>query len=101
VTAISGATQSQHGECVQLTPIAAPSMTTDLTLPSGGVVIHNEGPAPAALALKRFGETFDPLPAQAAPHSVGVLSLPSDAAQIPWQLQLASMSQLSICGLLP
>jgi len=75
-------------------------MTSTLNVPSDGVVIRNEGSAPAALALRRFGASFDPLPDSAASHSENVLSLPADAAQIPWQLQLVSATRLSVCGLL-
>lgn len=100
-TVATGATESQHGGCLQLMPQGAPSMTVALTLPSGGVVIRNEGTAPASLALKRFGESFVSLPNQAAPRSIGVLSLPPDEAPNLWQLQMASSSRLSVCGLIP
>jgi hypothetical protein len=97
VTSLSGATQSLHGDCVRLTPVVRGSMIADLTLPSGGVVIHDEGAAPATLALKRFGETFDSVSGQVTSHSVGVLSPSPDGAPNPWQLQIASSSMLIVC----
>jgi hypothetical protein len=97
VVAITGGAQSKRGGCVQLTPAATESMTANLTLPSGGVVVRAEGNA--ALALKRFGDSFVPLATQAAAHGAEVLSLPPDAASTPWQLQLVSQSQILICGL--
>jgi hypothetical protein len=98
ITSLIRATQSRRGGCLQLTPLIGGSMVADLALPSGGVVILNEGPAPAALALRRFGETFYPIPSQVTPRSAWVLSLPLDRAPVAWQLQLASTSRLSICG---
>jgi hypothetical protein len=100
ITSLNQGTRSQQAECVQLRPLAGGPMTSTLNVPSDGVVIRNEGSAPAALALRRFGATFDPLPDSAASHSENVLSLPADAAQIPWQLQLVSATRLSVCGLL-
>jgi hypothetical protein len=99
VSSLSGGTQTQHGGCMSLASLSGASMVADLTLPSSGVIVRNEGSTPVALALRRFGEDFDPLPGSAAPHSQGVLSLPSDAAPVAWQLQLASTSRLVVCRL--
>jgi hypothetical protein len=100
ISSLSGATQSQHGVCVQVTPLVGAAITATLILPRAGVLIRNGGSTPTALALRRFGENFDSLPSSIAPHSQGVLSLPSDAAPVAWQLQVASTSPVSICGLL-
>ena len=100
ISSLSGATQSRHAECIRLTPLAGGAMTSMLTLPTSGLLIRNEGPAPAALAAKRFGESFNPLPTPVAAHSEDVLSkLVDHAPQVPWQLQLTSSSRLSLCGL--
>jgi hypothetical protein len=101
ISSLIGGLESQSGGCISLAPSIGALMTAAFTLPAGGVVIHNQGSAPASLALRRFGEVFDQIPSQAGPHSVAVLSPPSDATQVPWQLQVASASRFSICGLLP
>jgi hypothetical protein len=80
-------------------PLANTPMTTDMTLPRSGVVIRNEGTSPATLALRRFGETFDPVSGQVAPQSLGMLSLPPDRAPSPWQLQISTTSTIFVCGL--
>jgi hypothetical protein len=99
VSALSGGTQSRRIGCVQLTPLPAASLVAKLTVPARGVIIHNDGAGPALLAMKRFGEAFDPLPASAPPHSDSRLLPPSDAAVAPWQLQVTSTSRLSICAI--
>jgi hypothetical protein len=96
-----GAHELQRQGCLRLTPLAGGSMTGVLTLPTGGVTVRDEGPGPASLALRRFGETFDPLPSAVGPRSASLLSIPADSAQVSWQLQVMSASPLSICGLLP
>lgn len=99
VTAATGATQSPQGSCIRLMPAGAPSLTAALTLPAGGVVIRNEGSAPASLALKRFGEGFAPLAGAVRPHTSVKLMLARDAAPEPWHLQVvSSSSELVICG---
>jgi hypothetical protein len=98
VSSLSGATRSQRGACMTLTPLAGAAVSATLALPSAGVLIRNEGSTSTVLALRRFGENFDPLPSSVAAHSQDVLSLPSDAAPVAWQLQLGSTSPLSICG---
>lgn len=99
VSLIAGAKQAQHGSCIQISPLLPHgSLTAELTLPSGGVVIRDEGSTPASLALKRFGDSFDPLSSAAVAHSEGLLSLPLDAAAVAWQLQATSASRLSVCG---
>lgn len=97
VTAITGGAQVRHSSCILLVP-TAPSMTAALMLPVGGVVIRNEGSAPASLALRRFGDRFVPISSQAMPHGAGVLSLSPDGTRNLWQLQVGSSSQLAVCG---
>jgi hypothetical protein len=98
LTSLSGAAPARHGACVQLTPLAHASTVADLTLPSGGVVIRDEGAASASLALRRFGDSFDAIAQPAAAHSAQLLTVPADAAGVPWQLQLASTSPISLCA---
>ena len=100
-TSLVGAEEMQRGGCLQLTPLAGLQMTGAFTLPTGGATIRDLGAGPASIAVKRFGETFDPLPSSVSPRSAAVLSIPPDSAQVAWQLQVASTSPLSICGLLP
>lgn len=100
LASLGHAAQSPHAECVRLTQLPGPPMTATLALPAAGLLIRDEGPAPTALALKRFGEGFTALPASVAAHSAEVLAVPADhAAHVPWQLQLASSSPLSLCSL--
>jgi hypothetical protein len=97
IVVISGGTASRHGGCIQLRPAATTAMTADLTLPSGGVVIDAKGGT--SLALRRFGESFVPLSTEDGAHSSKVLSLSTDAAPNPWQLQVASSARVVVCGM--
>ena len=90
--------QVQRRGCLELTPVAGMSMVAVLALPRGGVTIHDQGPGPAALALRRFGEAFDPQPNPVNAHSAASLSVSPDAAHLPWQLQVTSSSSLLVCG---
>lgn len=97
-----GGRQAQHHGCLALTPlVAGTSMIGVLTLPSGGVTIRDQGAGPVSLALKRFGDTFDPVPNTMTSHGAMELSISPDAAAVSWQLQVTSNSSLLICGLLP
>jgi hypothetical protein len=99
VTALASGSQGQHGACIDLTPAPDATMIAQLTLPSGGVEIRNRGAGPASAALKRFGDAFVQLGGSVAPHKRVALSIPSDADQLQWALQLTSSSPLSVCGL--
>ncbi|HUB35877.1 MAG TPA: hypothetical protein VL972_03570 [Solirubrobacteraceae bacterium] len=99
--AVVGGISEQHASCTLLTPSVHRSMVAELALPSGGITINNLGSAPASIALKRFGETFDPVSTPAAPHAVSKLVLPTDRASTGWQAQLVSSAQLATCGLRP
>jgi hypothetical protein len=99
VTSVTSGNQLQHGGCVDLTPLPGTTMTATLTLPRGGVAIHDLGAGLASAALRRFGETFVPLSTSVSPHGAVALSLPPDAAHLPWRLELASSSTLATCGL--
>jgi hypothetical protein len=96
-----GAQEVQSGGCLRLTPIPGAQMSGVFTLPTGGVVIRDQGSAPVSLAARRFGETFIALPSPLNARSSTVVSIPPDAAQVPWQLQIATTSSPSICGLQP
>lgn len=98
---LSGASESQVGGCLALTPLAGASMSGVFTLPSGGAAIENRGAAPLSLSVRRFGEAFAPLPAQVPAHAAVALSIPPDRASTPWQLQITSGWPVAICGLLP
>jgi hypothetical protein len=99
VSGLASGSQAQHGSCVVLTPRVG-AMSATLVLPSGGIALADEGRAPASLAYRRFGEAFDPSPSPVSGHSAVELSFMPDAAASPWQLQVSSMSQLVLCGLL-
>jgi hypothetical protein len=98
---LSGGKRTLRGKCVQLEPAGATPMTSEISLQRGGVLIHDSGSAPISLALRRFGDSFDALAEPVTAHSTVAVSLPADAAGKPWELQLTSSSQLSICGLRP
>lgn len=103
ISSLSNAAQSHSATataCVRLTPIVHKStMSITLILPAGGLLIRDKGTAVAALAVRRFGEVFSPLPTTVAPHGESVLSpLPDRAPQIPWKLRLTSTSTVSLCG---
>ncbi len=100
VAAIASGVQSQQGGCVLLTPLPGTAFTAAFTLPSGGVAIYNRGSGAGALALRRFGDGFQPISAAVAPHHAAELTFPKDASAQPWQAQLSSSSSLSVCGLL-
>jgi hypothetical protein len=93
-----GGTQSRHGGCAQLTPSTGAPMAAVVALPGSGVTIDNEGSQPAALALRSFGEAFDQIPGQAAPHGVTSLSPQPGDARVVWQLQVTATSRIAICG---
>jgi hypothetical protein len=99
VVALASGAQIQHGNCIGLTPLPGAAMTATLSLPSGGVTVADSGIGSATASLSRFGETFVPLSTSVPPHSRVALSIPPDAAQLPWTLQLTSSSPLSVCGL--
>ena len=101
VAAIVSGQQVQHGGCVALTPLSGTAMIAILTVPDGGVAIRNQGDSPASLAFRRFGEPFDGSAETVVPHGAGVLAPVPDGSPAPWQLQVTSMSRLSMCGLLP
>jgi hypothetical protein len=98
VSSLSGATELGRGTCTTIAPLAGATATANVELPPGAVVIRDEGSSPASVALRRFGESFDPLSTGAAPHSAALLSMPRDSASVPWQMQVVSSSQLSLCG---
>lgn len=99
VSSLSGAVRRQHGSCVALEPLAGASLIGTLELPSSGIAIRNEGSAPMAVAVRHFGDAFDPLPSPAATHNtVSRLSPSPGASHVAWQVQITSTSQVSLCG---
>ncbi|HEX3909338.1 MAG TPA: hypothetical protein VHW67_01385 [Solirubrobacteraceae bacterium] len=100
VVALAAGSQSRQAGCVLLTPLPGAAFTAALTLPSGGVAIYDRGATPGAVALRRFGEGFQPISAAVTAHHAAALTFPKDASAQPWQAQLSSASPLSVCGLL-
>jgi hypothetical protein len=96
-TIISGKQVRQAG-CIDLTPLPGTTIAGTLELPPGGVTIQDRGAGSGSAALRRFGESYIPLATQVPPRSTVALTIPSDAAQTPWELQLTSSSALSVCG---
>jgi len=101
IVSVAGGRAAQSAGCLELTAVARTPMVVALTLPSGGVTLRDQGSQPTSLALRRFGETFDPLAGVVSPRSAALLSLPQDAASVAWQLQVVSNSPVEVCGLLP
>jgi hypothetical protein len=104
VSSLVSGTAIQRGSCVGLSPQAGVALTGTLTLPTGSVAIANHGAGSASASLKRFGESFQPIPGEVAPHSQAALrlpslGLPSNSPTPPWELQVSSSSPLSVCGL--
>jgi hypothetical protein len=97
VSGLTSGTQVQQRGCVDLTPIPGSTMSGELHLPGGGVAVRNRGTTAAALALRRFGDSFVPV-GTVGPHVAATLALSRDAAPEPWHLQIASASALLVCG---
>jgi hypothetical protein len=99
VEAISSGTASTRGGCTVLTPLPGTAVTAVLALPRMGLQIGNRGIAPAALAVRRFGDAFVALGGAVPAHTAAALTPAPDAASaVPWQLQLSSSSSLTACG---
>jgi hypothetical protein len=92
---------TQNRSCLQLAPVAGESLTGAFTLPEGGVAVHVRAPGAASLAVRRFGETFNPLGGPVTSRSPARVATAADAAEVPWQLQITSSSAVSLCGLHP
>jgi hypothetical protein len=101
VSALVAGTQAQRGPCVDLTPSASATLTAVLTLPRGGVVIHDLGKGAVSLALARFGSAFLPIPGAVPAGGSAALTLPPDRDNTPWQLRVVAASPLSVCGSRP
>jgi hypothetical protein len=99
VTGLVSGQQIKHGDCIDLVPLSGATIVGTFILSGSGATIRDQGAGSVAAALKRFGESFIPLSTEVAPQGAAALSIVSDAAQLPWQLQLTSSSPLSICGL--
>jgi len=97
VIAASGANVTGHGPCLEIAP--SPASTVQVAVPAGGVAIFNHGRAPAALALRRFGDPYIPLAAPVAPGHASALHPAADASPVPWRLQLSGAGGVSVCGL--
>jgi hypothetical protein len=95
---LSQATQLRGANCVRLTPFPHRPMSVTLNLPLTGLAIHDEGGYAVALAGRRFGEGFNPLPRGVPARSTDLLSpLPDRAPRIPWQIRLGSRASVSLC----
>jgi hypothetical protein len=98
---LAGATESQYGACLRLTPTAFTPMVVTLVLPTGGAIIRDRGASAISLATRRFGETFHRLSGPVSPHGGALLSISADSAPVPWQLQITSSAAVETCGVLP
>jgi hypothetical protein len=99
LVSLSRATQLRRSGCVQLAPLADSSMNVTLKLPASGLIIHSEGVSGVGLAVRRFGESFNPLPRASVPSRSAVLlsALADRAPQVPWQVRLDSRSRVLLC----
>jgi hypothetical protein len=98
LTSVASVTQVQHGSCVDLRPLSGATITGTVLVPKSGLAIDDEGPAPASLALRRFGEIYLPLTSAVASHQIAKLVIPPDRASNVWYLQVASASSLALCA---
>lgn len=87
----------RRGGCLYLEPEGGTPMRAVLRLPPAGVALRDRGVSPASLALRRFGEAFDPV-TTLAPSSADELSIRTDVASTTWQLHTESASELQVCG---
>jgi hypothetical protein len=96
--AVSGMTLQSRGPCLRATTTTAPS-TLVVAAPAGSLMIINASSGIAALAVKRFSESLEPLPGVPA-GAASALSLRPDASPVPWQvqLQLAGTGTVSVCS---
>jgi hypothetical protein len=83
-----------HGSCLTLrSPGGQPRV---VELPAGGVVLRAGGVG-AELKLGRFSSSF-PVDLGTL-RGTGVLGIPQDLSDRPWQLQLSSSGPVTVCGL--
>jgi hypothetical protein len=97
ITSLVSGTQTRRGGCIELSPVVGATMGAALVLPREGLMIRDRGSSPAVLAVRRFGDSFDALPAAIPPHGTSVLVAVPDADAAPWQAQIGSSSTISIC----
>ena len=97
VVSVTGGVALTRGRCVEVKPTTGAAAVV-VTLPGGGVLLHDSGAAGATMGLRRFGEPFEPLAQPLPGRSTRTLVIPPDTSQIPWQLQIASSSPTAVCG---
>jgi hypothetical protein len=84
--------------CLELAAAAGAAITV-IELPAGGAALVNAGPAPAGVRLRRFAADSFPVEAGRVPaQGSAVLEIPTDRAERPWQLELRSRGEITICG---
>jgi hypothetical protein len=79
--------------CRTLAPGAAGAA---LALPPGGATL--ESTAPAELSLRRWASDFSVELKPLEPGSPQALTIPADAARVPWRLRIEGGGKVSVCG---
>ncbi|HEV3047491.1 MAG TPA: hypothetical protein VGY13_09040 [Solirubrobacteraceae bacterium] len=99
--ALTSGDRVQQGSCVALSPTArAGALTAVIDLPAGGVVIRDRQRVMPAVAMRRFAEGFTAIVTPPPPVGEAELTVAPDSATIPWQVQMTSSTDFSICSLL-
>jgi hypothetical protein len=83
------------GGCLELRG----SPTAVVRLPPGGAIVHASPRAGVVVRFRRFATASFPIAAAPlAAGQVGVLSIPTDRATEPWELELSSQAPATVCG---
>lgn len=99
VSVLGGGSAKTAGACTALQPShTGNSITVSVTLPAAGMLVHEVGAARAIFSVKRFGDQL--IPISDAPGQRDVVLIPRpDRSSVPWQAEVSSASQLTLCGL--
>jgi hypothetical protein len=90
-----GALPGTDGSCLTLrSPGGEPAL---VTLPPGGVILRAPAGVGAEFKLRRFATSF-PVDLGTL-RGTGVLGIPHDLSDRPWELQLSSSGPVTLCGL--
>jgi hypothetical protein len=100
VDAVRGGAARTAGSCVRFTPTqftpAGRSAALALTLPRRGLLLRAIN-GPANVAIRRFGDAFEPL-GTLQPGGSSVLRIAPDLAPQPWHVEVGPTAGLVACG---
>jgi hypothetical protein len=95
-TGVTGGTLRRRGGCL-LTRATGPDARLDVELPDGQALVISAS-APAGVLARRFAKVAPTAPIGEVPAggSIGIVAR-ADRADVPWQLQVASAGNLTVC----